>query len=474
MSKPKTIFICQSCGTNSPKWLGKCSGCGEWNTFVEETLAKKEISPINLSALSPLPSPQSILDLQGETNDRIALPSQEFNRVLGGGAVPGSVILIGGDPGIGKSTLLLQVLNDLSQKNLQTLYISGEESGQQIRLRAKRIGSTSKNLMVLTETCVERILQTIQKNPTDVICIDSVQTMYSQLLEAAAGSISQIRMVSAKVIDYAKKQNCITFLVGHVTKEGSLAGPRVLEHMVDTVLYFEGGKNHPYRILRTSKNRFGSTNEIGVFEMTSEGLKEVKNPSELFLSERIENHPGSVVTVTVEGTRPILVEVQSLTLPCYGGPPRRTCIGIESNRVSLLAAVIQRELNKTLTDQDLYVNIVGGIKIMEPAADLGLVASMISSRMQIPSPKNMVFFGEVGLTGEVRAIQQPGIRIKEAEKLGFSDCVLPKGNLNRLTKDEKKSSIKLTGIHHIREITPLLNKRARGPTLPSKELSAQA
>ena len=446
MAKAKTLYVCQSCAFKSPKWLGKCPECETWNGFAEERIQKSS-SPRRQS--TPECTPQPLVSLaEGDPNEekRITLGISELDRVLGGGLVPGSVILLGGNPGIGKSTIILQTLNQLAKKGLRTLYVSAEESAQQIRMRAKRLKAHHENLFVYTETCIETVLKQLQNQhhqnqDFQILCLDSVQALYSENLEAAAGSISQVRQITALGIEQAKTQNCITFLIGHVTKEGALAGPRVLEHMVDTVLYFEAHQGHPYRILRTTKNRYGSTNEIGVFEMSQQGLIEVTNPSEYFLSERLnsldEEASGSVITVTLEGTRPLLVEIQSLTLPCHGGPPRRTCLGADTNRVSLLAAVIQRELNLGLSDQDLYVNVAGGLKLNEPSADLGLIASMASSRLQKGISPDTAFFGEVGLTGEVRAIQHPDLRIQEAKKLGFKSCVLPKANLNRLQKEQK-------------------------------------
>jgi DNA repair protein RadA/Sms len=471
MAKTRSIFVCQSCGAQNPQWQGKCSSCGEWNTLQEEVLRKSSDktghSNRSLLTLSSNHKPQSIGELSGEESQRIELSLEEINRVLGGGLVPGSVILLGGDPGIGKSTLILQILSAISQKGLLTLYASGEESGRQISLRAKRLNIEAKNLLVLTETRLENVLGHLQNpKPIQVLCIDSIQTLFSEELESSAGSVGQIRAVAATLVENAKQNQCITFLVGHVTKEGNLAGPRVLEHMVDTVLSFEGNQGHPYRILRTTKNRFGSTNEIGVFEMTGQGLVEVKNPSEFFLSDHTDNTPGSAITVPLEGTRPILVELQSLTLPSYGGPPRRTCMGTDANRVALLAAVIQRELNLSIADQDLYVKVVGGLKITEPAADLGLLASMTSSRLNRALPKGMVLFGEVGLTGEVRAVQQPELRIQEAAKLGFSHCILPQKNLKRVNKEIRSQKIQCKGISHIREIIPFLHNVAPKTKLP--------
>lgn len=451
MAKTRNIFVCQACGFQNAKWMGQCPGCSAWNTFVEE-IAAKTSAP---KAKSDAHAAQSITEVSVDTQPRLLTHNPELDRVFGGGLVPGSVILLGGDPGIGKSTIILQTLEALSQNGAATLYVSGEESVEQIKLRAQRLKVQSPSLMVLTETCIERVFEQVKVNAKPkVLVLDSVQTLYSEMLEAAAGSVSQVRMITSYVVEFAKKSGCVTFLVGHVTKDGNIAGPKVLEHMVDTVLYFESSEGHSYRILRAIKNRFGSTNEIGVFDMSQGGLLPVTNPSELFLSERTQDSPGSVVTVSLEGSRPLLIEVQSLTQTCHGGPPRRTCLGTDPNRISLLAAVMQRELKIPLYDQDLYVNIAGGFRINEPSCDLGFIASITSSKNQVAAAAGTVFFGEVGLTGEVRAVSQPEVRLQEALKLGFRHCIFPRKNFERLDPSWKSKKIKLTGIGHIREMMP--------------------
>ncbi len=428
MPKQKTIYTCSLCGYQSPKWLGKCPDCDQWNSFYEEV----KTSPSRYSSLNPETSnssPTPINEIVLNTDNRILTDIKELDRVLGGGLVQGAVVLIGGDPGIGKSTLALQAITKLAFKKNSVLYISGEESLKQLRMRAERLGSLPENLFILAETSLEKIIQEIRNIKPQIIIIDSVQTVYTSELESAPGSVSQIRETCAKLINLSKETDTSAFLIGHVTKEGAIAGPRVLEHMVDTVLYFEGDRGHSYRILRAVKNRFGSTDEIGVFEMSQSGLSEVKNPSELFISERPENSSGSVVVPSIEGTRPILVEIQALVTPTSLSLPRRTAIGLDSNRASILIAVIEKKLGITMSNQDVFLNVAGGVRLNEPGIDLGIITAIVSSKLDQPVPSDTVICGEVGLTGEVRSISQTSVRINEAERLGFTKCILPKNSL---------------------------------------------
>jgi len=398
--------------------------------------------------------PQSILKIETSEESRVKTQMVEFDRVLGGGLVVGSIVLIGGDPGIGKSTLLLQALHHLAQSQLGVLYVSGEESLRQTKMRADRIGVTSPNLYVLAENSLEKIIEAIQKLRPRVAVVDSIQTVFTSQLQSAPGSIGQVRESAGKLMVLSKTTGLSTFLIGHVTKEGAIAGPRVLEHMVDTVLYFEGDRGHPYRILRAVKNRFGSTNEIGVFEMKEGGLEEVANPSELFLAERPIDVPGSVVISSLEGTRPILVELQALVSPTSYGMPRRTAIGVDPNRVSLLVAVLEKKVGLNLAQQDIFVNVAGGVRVDEPAVDLGVVCAVASSYLDKPIPSKTMVVGEVGLAGEVRGIHQAEVRIKEASKLGFQRCLLPQSNQTRLT--QKFEGMILAGIRSVEETLEIL------------------
>lgn len=429
MAKAKNIFSCQSCGHVSYKWLGKCPDCGSWNSFLEEKAPvrlKEGLSPGSPGAAAP-PTPISSLDASDE--ERVLTGITEFDRVLGGGLVPGSAVLIGGDPGIGKSTLLLQTMGSLAARGKSVLYVTGEESPRQIRMRGERLGALSENLLVLSDTSLEGVFQELGSLKPGIIVVDSVQTLYTSEIESAPGSLSQVREVSARFISYAKTTDVPVFLVGHVTKEGAIAGPKTLEHMVDTVLYFEGERGHPYRILRAVKNRFGSIMEIGIFEMKEDGLKEVENPSETFLSERPVGASGSVVVSSLEGTRTILVEVQSLVCPTIFGIPRRTVVGVDYNRVMLLAAVLEKKAGIGLANHDIFLKVTGGIRLDEPAVDLGVIAAISSNFLEKPVDPKTVVFGEVGLAGEVRAVNHAQKRIMEAEKLGFKRCILPKDNL---------------------------------------------
>ncbi len=456
MSKQKTVYTCSFCGYQAPKWLGKCPDCDQWNTFYEDIALSKSSSQLIPGVTSPDSHPQLIREIQVNHEDRISTGINELDRVLGGGLVRGSVMLIGGDPGIGKSTIALQALIHLAGQGQKVLYVSGEESLRQTRMRAQRLGQLPGNLYILAETSLENIVQEVQRLSPAILVIDSIQTMYTSELESAPGSVSQIRQSAGKLILLAKTMEIATFLIGHVTKEGAIAGPRVLEHMVDTVLYFEGDRGHSYRILRAVKNRFGSTNEIGVFEMSESGLAEVLSPSELFLSERPENSPGSVVVPSIEGTRPILVEVQALVAPTTLALPRRTAIGVDYNRASLLVAVLEKKLGMPLYNQDIFVNIAGGFRLTEPGVDLGIIISIASSRLDQSVPPHVVACGEVGLTGEVRAVSQAQARITEASRLGFKQCLVPKKNLKNM---QSKENIEMVGIETIQDAVELLFKK---------------
>lgn len=448
MAKKTAVFYCQSCGYESAKWMGQCPGCREWNTFVEEPVEKTTKASAGRGygkAAVPVP----IKEISGSEDERVSSGINELDRVLGGGIVKGSLILIGGDPGIGKSTLLLQVTKNLSKTLKKVLYVSGEESLKQIKMRADRLGSDFENLLLLSETNLDDIAETMRKESPEVVVIDSIQTMYREDVSSAPGSVSQVREATALLMQLAKSLDITIFIVGHVTKEGAVAGPRVLEHMVDTVLYFEGDRHASYRILRGVKNRFGSTNEIGVFEMRSEGLVQVENPSEFMLSGRAVDASGSVITVSLEGTRPLMVEIQALVCHSNFGIPRRQTTGMDFNRVNLLMAVIEKRGGMQIGDQDAYVNIAGGIKVNEPALDLATVMAIISSYRNKALDAKTVVFGEVGLSGEIRAVNQSEQRILEAKKLGFETVVLPKSNINEQIKAIK--GIEIIGVSDIRE-----------------------
>jgi DNA repair protein RadA/Sms len=449
LKKIKTQYFCQNCGHSSPKWLGKCPACNEWNTFVEEEV--RQIDGEGAQELKFNGTPMPIDAITADEGERVKSGIGEMDRVLGGGIVRGSAILVGGDPGIGKSTLLLQVLQTLAEQGLTVLYVSGEESAKQIKLRGKRLGASSKNLLVLVEIDLETILRQIKDLKPAAVVIDSIQTVYSAVLSSAPGSVGQVREATEKLILVAKKTGIPVFLVGHVTKDGSIAGPKVMEHMVDTVLYFEGDSGHAYRIIRGIKNRFGPANEIGIFEMRDNGLIEVANPSEFFLSERPEGASGSVVSPSLEGTRPILVEIQSLVSATNLGMPRRTAIGVDHNRVSMLVAVMGKVCALHLGNQDIFINVAGGVKVEEPAIDLGIVASMASSYLDRPIDAGTVVFGEVGLTGEVRGISQMDVRIKEAARMGFNRCILPKTQ-GRDRQTGEGAGMKLIRISSLKEL----------------------
>jgi DNA repair protein RadA/Sms len=404
--------------------MGKCPECGEWNTMAEESEAPKKKG--RRSSLNQDPQPINQINLAPEM--RLATGINEFDRTLGGGLVPGSLTLIGGDPGIGKSTLVLQVLDRISQKGIRCIYLSGEESALQIRLRADRLSVSAPALHVMTGTCVEEILDMVRTFKPGLLAVDSIQTMYTEDVPSAPGSVGQVREAASRFMAYAKQTGVPVFLVGHVTKEGAIAGPKLLEHLVDTVLYFEGDTGHVFRILRAVKNRYGSTNEIGVFEMKDAGLAEVLNPSRILLEERPGGVSGSVVTPCLEGTRPLLLEIQALVGSSAIGIPRRTAVGVDHNRISLLVAVLGKRLEMQLGDQDIFVNVAGGLKVDEPAADLAIVSAMMSSYLNKPLERDVVVFGEVGLAGEIRGVSQPDLRVREAKKLGFKRCIMPKSN----------------------------------------------
>lgn len=429
--KMTSIFFCQSCGHESAKWMGQCPACKAWNTMVEETVERAGLKAGGGSTRrqSDMARPCVLSEVTIREQDKVLTGLGELDRVLGGGIVQGSMTLVGGDPGIGKSTLLLQVCQKISAAGRQVLYVSGEESPVQIKMRADRIGSFPGNMLLLCETSLDVIAETIRKSKPEIVIIDSIQTMYSESVTSSPGSVSQVREATAALLQLAKGLLISVFIVGHVTKEGTVAGPRVLEHMVDTVLYFEGDRHASYRILRGVKNRFGSTNEIGVFEMRESGLAEVKNPSEYMLSGRPENASGSVVTCSMEGTRPLLIEIQGLVCHSNFGIPRRQTTGTDFNRVNLLMAVLEKRSGVQLSGCDAYVNITGGLKIAEPAIDLAIVLAIVSSFRNKALPAKLIAFGEVGLSGEVRAVSQAAQRVAEAEKLGFEICLLPQGNL---------------------------------------------
>ncbi len=448
MAKKTTVFYCQSCGYESAKWMGQCPGCREWNTFVEEPVQKSSKS-IGIGAGAGTKAPVMLKDITATDEERVSSGIGEFDRVLGGGIVKGSLVLIGGDPGIGKSTLLLQVTRNLTKTGHKVLYVSGEESLRQIKMRADRLSTDFDNLKVLCETNLDEIADIIRKESPESVVIDSIQTMYREEISSAPGSVSQVREATSLLMQLAKGLEVNIFIVGHVTREGSIAGPRVLEHMVDTVLYFEGDRHASYRILRGVKNRFGSTNEIGVFEMREEGLCEVKNPSEFMLSGRAVDASGSVITCSSQGARPVMLEIQALVCHSNFGIPRRQATGMEINRVNLLMAVIEKRANVSVGDQDAYVNIAGGIKVNEPALDLATVLAIVSSFRNKAVDTKTVVFGEVGLSGEVRAVNMAETRIMEAKKLGFTTVILPKSNLTPSVKAIK--DIELIGVSDIRE-----------------------
>ncbi len=447
MHRVKSFYSCQSCGYQSPKWLGRCPSCLSWNTLVEE----REEKTGHLSIVNSQP-PLPLEDLSREEKERIRTGIGEFDRVLGGGIVPGGVVLIGGDPGIGKSTLLMQAMDAVASRGGRVLYVSGEESQNQIRMRAERLSIRSKGFYVYTENLLEAILEEVRGLSPSILAIDSIQTIYTEKLSSTPGSIAQLREATARLIDLTKRLDIPLFLIGHVTKEGVIAGPKVLEHMVDTVLYFEGDRGYPYRILRASKNRFGSINEIGVFEMAERGLKEVKNPSSIFLSDRPEEASGSAVVASMEGTRPILVEVQALVSGSFFGVPARTVLGLDPKKVSLIVAVLEKKAELRVGSHDIFLKVSGGIKVDEPAVDLGIAGAIASNFMDRAIPPDTVVFGELGLTGEVRGVSQSEMRVREARKLGFKRCICP-AETGRGLKEE---GIEIIGVRNVKEFLHVL------------------
>ena len=455
LKNKKTVYFCQECGYESAKWMGQCPGCKAWNTFVEETVSAKKPASGTTGRTEKRQEPVILRDISLSEDERQTTKIGELDRVLGGGIVPGSLVLVGGDPGIGKSTLLLQVCRNLAERQVSVLYISGEESLRQIKLRANRIGEFSDKLQLLCETNLEVIREVIQRKKPEVVVIDSIQTMFHEDVSSAPGSVSQVRESTNILMQIAQGMGVSIFSVGHVTKEGNVAGPRVLEHMVDTVLYFEGDRHASYRILRAVKNRFGSTNEIGVFEMCGTGLEEVKNPSEFLLNGRPEDASGSVVACSMEGTRPILVEIQALVCQSNFGIPRRTAVGTDFNRVNLLMAVLEKKVGIHLGSSDAYVNIAGGMKMTEPAIDLGICLAVVSSCKDIVIPDNVMVFGEVGLSGEIRAVSMAGQRVQEAKKLGFETVMLPEVCRSSVGKIE---GIRLIYVSQIRDAIQYIMK----------------
>ncbi len=452
MAKQKTVYFCQSCGMESSKWMGQCPSCGEWNTFAEEAVTVKKGSA-SVSRREIHAKATRLNDIKAAGEERFSTGIAELDRVLGGGIVPGSMILVGGDPGIGKSTLLLQVCKTLSERHKSILYVSGEESLQQIKLRAERIGEFSDTLSLLCETNLEIVDEIVRRDLPQILVIDSIQTMYSEHVTSAPGSVSQVRESTGSLLQMAKVLGIAVFIIGHVTKEGVVAGPRVLEHMVDTVLYFEGDRHAAYRILRGVKNRFGSTNEIGVFEMRSGGLIEVENPSEFMLGGKPKGASGSVVACSMEGSRPILLEVLALVCRSSFGMPRRTAAGTDFNRVNLLMAVLEKRVGLQMGNCDAYVNIAGGIRMNEPAIDLGIVLALVSSYKNRPIDEKTICFGEVGLSGEVRAVNMAEQRVAEAKKLGFTVCVLPEATKSALSAI---SGIRLIGVKSVKDAIDLV------------------
>lgn len=446
----KSVFFCQNCGHEESKWLGQCPACKEWNTFVEEKVTSVKAGTVRDKKEAQIVALSSV---ETDEDERMMTEMAELDRVLGGGIVPGSLVLVGGDPGIGKSTLLLQVCQRLAAMNKKILYISGEESLKQIKLRANRMGDFSHTLFLLCETNLDMIRNVIEQQTPDMVVIDSIQTMYNEEVGSAPGSVSQVRESTNILMQLAKGLGISIFIVGHVTKEGTVAGPRVLEHMVDTVLYFEGDRHASYRILRAVKNRFGSTNEIGVFEMQKRGLVEVENPSEFMLSGRPKHASGSVVACAMEGTRPMLMEIQALVCKSSFGMPRRTAAGLDYNRVNLLMAVLEKRAGLPLSSYDAYVNIAGGIRMNEPAADLGIVMAIASSYKNKPVSEDAIVFGEVGLSGEVRAVTMPEQRVAEAKKLGFKTCILPEVSVKGLGQVE---GIEVIGVRSVNQAMNLL------------------
>ena len=453
MAKVKTSFFCQNCGAQSGKWIGNCPSCNEWNTYVEEVIQKSESSPgIAQSATKRTAQPQLISQIKSSVDQRIAITDQELNRVLGGGLVPGSLVLFGGEPGIGKSTLMLQLA--LQEKKLKVLYVSGEESEQQIKMRAERIQPGVSNCYILTETSTQAIFKQIELLEPNLLIIDSVQTLHTASIESSPGSVSQIRECAAELLRFAKESGTPVFLIGHITKDGNLAGPKILEHMVDTVLQFEGDRNHVYRLLRSIKNRFGSTNELGIYEMLGSGLREVSNPSEVLISNRDESFSGIAISATLEGMRPILIETQALVSSAAYGTPQRSSTGFDLRRLSMLLAVLEKRCGFRLGIKDVFLNIAGGLRVDDPAIDLGVVCAILSSSEDIPISSKFCFAAEVGLSGEIRPVTRIDQRISEAEKLGFEKIFISKYNQKGL--DTQAYKIKVVAVSKVEEVFQLL------------------
>ncbi len=451
MANTKTAFFCQKCGTQYAKWIGQCTSCKEWNTVVEEIVHKEEKKSWKTSSsrLQKASKPLRVKEINSDKEIRLNTLDLEFNRVLGGGLVPGSLTLLGGEPGIGKSTLLLQIALKL---NYKILYVSGEESQKQIKMRAERIHPNSENCFILTETKTQNIFQQIVALEPDIVVIDSIQTLHSDYIESAAGSISQIRECTAELIKFAKESNTPVLLVGHITKDGTIAGPKILEHMVDTVLQFEGDQNYVYRILRALKNRFGSTAELGIYEMQGSGLREVNNPSEVLISKNDENLSGTAIAATVEGVRPLLIEIQALVSTAVYGTPQRSATGFNAKRLNMLLAVLEKRAGFKLAAKDVFLNITGGISVDDPAIDLAVIASILSSNFDTPIPKGVCFAAEVGLSGEIRSVQRTDQRILEAEKLGFTSIYVSKSNKIAL----KNTQIKIRLVSKIEDVVSTL------------------
>jgi len=452
--KPRHVFVCQECGAQSPKWLGRCADCGAWNSLVEERVAEPATAPAGNRYGTLVPGgagAQLYADVAYDTADRMSTGIGELDRVLGGGVVPGSLVLLGGEPGIGKSTLLLQAASNVARQSGPVLYSSGEESEHQIKSRGERLGVGRAPLYLLAETCLERVLEELVRLKPALLIVDSIQTIFSLKMQSAPGSIGQVREAATQILFAAKSQNIPTFLVGHVTKEGSLAGPKALEHVVDTVLYFEGERHHSHRVVRAVKNRFGAVSELGVFEMTGEGLRAVANPSALFLAERPVNTPGSAVHCSMEGSRPLLVEVQALVSGSTFGNARRMASGVDQGRLALLLAVLEKRAGLNLVGEDVFVNVAGGMRLDEPAADLSVAAAVASSLRNRPVGESTAVFGEIGLAGEVRGITQAALRVREAAQLGFKRCILPRANIDPADRTLADGGCELTGVSTVAE-----------------------
>jgi len=450
MAKVKSVYVCQSCGAESAKWIGRCNACGEWNTYVEQKIHKGPVRG-GMSERRDHAQPQKLEEVSAAPVSRIDLKNGEFNRVLGGGIVPGSMVLIGGEPGIGKSTLALQVALQIDK---QTLYVSGEESPHQIKLRAERLGGGNGNCHVLAETSLQAILTQLEQSRPELLIIDSIQTLFSEAIESAPGTISQVRECAAQLLRISKESHMPVVLIGHITKDGSIAGPKVLEHIVDTVLQFEGDTHHLYRILRSIKNRFGSTSEIGVFEMTGEGLREILNPSELLINQQPPDLSGSAIAANVEGIRPILIEVQALVSSAVYGTPQRTSTGFDTRRLSMLLAVLEKRASFKLASKDVYINIAGGLRVDDPATDLAVVASILSSTVDIPVDPNTCFAGEVGLSGEIRPVMRIEQRLGEADKLGMKRILMPAFNRKRI--DPSRFKLEIVEVNRVQDLPKYL------------------